>query len=59
MRTNLQDAYETSWDPGYAIKCMIDNSIDHGGTIGFILDIVDLQTLEDGSFGYGKWLKNW
>lgn len=59
MRTNLQDAYETSWDPGYAINCMIDNSIDHGGTIGFILDIVDLHTLEDGSFGYGKWLKNW
>lgn len=59
MRTNLQDAYEMSWDPAYAMRCMMDNSIDYGGTINFTRDIMDLQTLEDGRNGYGKWSKCW
>ena len=59
MRTNLQDVYEMSWDPAYAMRCMMDNSIDYGGTINFTRDIMDLQILEDGRAGYGKWSKKW
>ena len=48
-----------SWDPANAMRCMMDNSIDYGGTINFTRDIMDLQTLEDGRNGYGKWSKYW
>lgn len=59
MRTNLQDAYEMSWNPTYAMNCMFEDSRDNGGNIRYTFDKQDLQTLENGQQGYGKWSKNW
>lgn len=54
IRTSLQDAYETSWDWMFIeIMSLISDNVDYQ------LDKVRLSQWDNGTLGYGKWLKDW
>lgn len=65
LRTNLQDNYEASWDLTFASCCTVmddESQFILGSRRGYNynLDINrSLGTLPDGTYGYGKWLKDW
>lgn len=64
LHSNLQDEYETQWDPTFASCCqyMDPTSKNYLGMLNgswYTFSTSRLISLPSGMLGYGKWLKDW
>lgn len=61
IRSNIQDAIETSFEPAFCLGWLMPDCLQNGGTY---LYVFDSQFIKDNNQGlyhsqYNKWIKNW